>query len=59
MVTMAGVALAVLLLIVALAAFQLRYRSLPAELQPSRMYNLLLWLSIMAIVGVGRRAALS
>lgn len=59
MVTLGGVALAVLLLIVALAAFQFRYRRLPTELHPPRMYDILLWLSIVAIVGVGLRAALS
>ncbi len=59
MVTVGGVALAALLLVVAFAAQHFRYRRLPAELQPSRIYDVLLWASILAIAGVGIRAILA
>ena len=56
MVAAGGVALSVLLLVVVFAAQQFRYRRLPAELRPSRVYDVLLWASIAAIVGVGAKA---
>ena len=59
MVTLGGVALAALLLVVAFAAQHFRYRRLPADLRPSRLYDILLWVSILAIAGVGVRAMLS
>lgn len=57
MVTAGGIALALLLLVVVFAAHQFRYRRLPGELRPGRLYDFLLWLSIVAIAGVGLRAA--
>lgn len=59
MVTAGGVALSILLLMVAFAAYQFRYRRLAPELRPSRIYDLLLWVSIAAILGVGVKAVLS
>ena len=56
MVTAGGIALSVLLLLVAFAAQHFRYRRLAPALRPSRIYDVLLWLSIAAIVGVGLRA---
>ena len=58
MVTAGGIALSVLLLVVAFAAQQFRYRRLPVDLQPSTIYDILLWASILAIVGVGLMAVL-
>ena len=59
MVTAGGVALSILLLMVAFAAYQFRYRRLAPELRPSRLYDVLLWVSIAAILGVGVKAVLS
>lgn len=59
MVTAGGVALSVLLLMVAFAAFQFRYRRLAPELHPSRIYDVLLWISITAILAVGLKAVAS
>ena len=59
MVALGGVALAVLLLVVVFAAQHFRYRRLPADLRPSRVYDILLWASILAIAGVGLRAMLA
>jgi hypothetical protein len=56
MVTAGGIAIAVLLLLVVLAAYQFRYRRLAPELRPSRAYDVLLWVSIAAILGVGVKA---
>lgn len=56
MVTAGGIALAILLLLVALTAFHFRYRRLAPELRPSRIYDVLLWLSMVAILGVGVKA---
>lgn len=58
MVTAGGVALAALLLLVVFAAQQFRYQRLPLELRPSAVYDVLLWGSILSIVGVGVRAIL-
>ncbi len=59
MVTIGGVMIAALMLLVAYAAQQFRYRRLPVELKPSKAYDILLWTSILAIVGVGARAILT
>ena len=56
MVSLGGIALAALLLQVVFAAHQFRYRRLPRALRPSRAYDILLWASILAIVGVGLKA---
>lgn len=56
MVAAGGIALAALLLLVVFAAHQFRYRRLPAELRPSKFYDVMLWASIVAIVGVGIKA---
>jgi len=58
MVTAGGVALAALLLLVVFAAQQFRYQRLPLELRPSAVYDVLLWGSILSILGVGVRAIL-
>ncbi len=59
MVTAGGIALAALLLVVAFAAQQFRYRQLPVELRPSKTYDILLWASISAIAAVGLMAVLA
>ena len=59
MVTAGGVTLASLLLLVVFAAQHFRYRRLDTRLRPSRLYDALLWLSILAIVGVGVKAILA
>lgn len=56
MVTAGGVALAALLLVVVYAAQHFRYRRLAPSLHPSRLYDVLLWASILAIFGVGVRS---
>lgn len=53
MVTAGGVANAGLLILVVYAAYVFRYRRLPAELRPSRLYDVLLWLSFVSITAVG------
>ena len=35
------------------AALVMRYRWLPGALRPSRLYDTALWLSVLAIAGVG------
>ena len=59
MVTAGGVALAVLLLLVVFAAQHFRYGRLAPELRPSRLYDVLLWLSIAAILAVGLKAVVA
>ena len=59
MVTAGGIAIATLLLPVVLAAWHFRYRRLAPELRPSRLYDVLLWLSIAAIISVGVKALAS
>ena len=59
MVTAGGVALSLLLLLVVFAAQHFRYRRLAPELRPSRIYDVLLWISIAAILGVGLKAILA
>jgi Mn2+/Fe2+ NRAMP family transporter len=53
MILLGGLATSVLLIVVVWAAWQFRYRKLPAELRPSWGYNLALWVSIASILGVG------
>jgi len=57
MVAAGGVAIAMLLLMVVFAAYVFRYHRLAPELQPGKAYDVLLWVSIVAIVGVGVRSA--
>ncbi|WP_185155551.1 Nramp family divalent metal transporter [Rudanella paleaurantiibacter] len=52
MILLGGIATSVLLLVVVWAALQFRYRQLPPSLQPSRAYDLWLWLSVLSILGV-------
>ncbi len=58
MVAAGGVALAALLLVVVFAAQHFRYQRLAPSLRPSRIYDVLLWTSILAILGVGIRSLL-
>ena len=53
MVMLGGIATAVILLIVLFAAFHFRYKRLPAELTPTKFYDIAFWVSAIAIVGVG------
>ena len=59
MVTVGGFVIAILLLLVAFAAYHFRYRRLVPELKPSRIYDTFLWVSIAAILAVGLKAILS
>ena len=59
MVTAGGVAIAILLLLVVYAAQHFRYQRLAPELRPSPMYDVLLWVSITAILGVGLKAVIA
>ncbi|MBC3793534.1 Nramp family divalent metal transporter [Spirosoma utsteinense] len=52
MVLLGGAATSVLLLVVIWAALQFRYRELPGSLKPTLGYDLWLWLSVLAILGV-------
>jgi Mn2+/Fe2+ NRAMP family transporter len=58
MVVAGGVANAALLILVVYAAYVFRYRRLPAELRPSRFYDICLWTSFVAISAVGVLAIL-
>jgi len=53
MVIIGGAVTALILLLVVLAAFYMRTRWLPKELKPGRVYDVLLTLSGLAILGVG------
>ena len=53
MIILGGGGLAVLLLVVVVAAYEFRYHRLDPRLRPGRFYDILLWLSFAAIVGVG------
>jgi len=53
MVIIGGSLTMVILLIVVYAALVMRYRWLPEELRPSRKFDTILWLSIVAIVFAG------
>lgn len=52
MILLGGAATSVLLLVVAWAAWQFRYRQLPANLTPTFGYNLWFWSSLIAILAV-------
>lgn len=49
MVAVGGVATTIILLIVVFAVIHFRYRRLPESLAPSRLYDVLLWISIVSI----------
>jgi ribose/xylose/arabinose/galactoside ABC-type transport system permease subunit len=53
MVTAGGIANTGLLILVVYAAYTFRYRRLPSQLQPGRLYDLLLWISFVAITAFG------
>jgi manganese transport protein len=53
MVTVGGVATSILLMIVIFAAVHFRYRRLSADLNPGRLFDAWLWLSILAIGFIG------
>lgn len=53
MILIGGFSTSILLLLVVFAAYRFRYFRLPEMLQPSRFYDICLWLSIIAILGVG------
>jgi manganese transport protein len=53
MVTVGGIATSVLLMIVITAAIHFRYRRLSDELIPGRLFDVWLWLSILAIAFMG------
>ncbi|MDA0205780.1 MAG: Nramp family divalent metal transporter [Acidobacteria bacterium] len=59
MVTVGGFVIAILLLLVAFAAYHFRYKRLVPELKPSRIYDAFLWVSIAAILAVGLKAIVS
>jgi len=52
MVILGGVATSALLLLVAYVAVLFRYRTLPPELTPSRIYDAFFWISVASIVTV-------
>ncbi|QJW92172.1 Nramp family divalent metal transporter [Spirosoma taeanense] len=52
MILLGGIATSVLLLVVVWAALQFRYRELPKNLKPKVIYDIWLWSSIIAILGV-------
>lgn len=52
MILLGGIATSVLLLVVVWAALQFRYRQLPVSLRPSWRYDVWLWMSVFAILGV-------
>lgn len=53
MILIGGFSTSILLLIVVFAAYWFRYFRLPESLRPGRFYDLALWISIIAILGVG------
>ena len=53
MILIGGFSTSILLLLVVYAAYRFRYYRLPNSLRPTRFYDLCLWLSILAILGVG------
>ncbi len=53
MVAAGGIANAALLLLVVYAAWVFRYHRLVPELRPGRLYDSLLWISILAVASVG------
>ena len=59
MVMAGALPITVLLLLVVYAAYVFRYKRLDKNLQPGRLYDLMLWISFVAIVGVGVRSVLT
>ncbi len=59
MVIIGGSLTTIILFIVVFAALIMRYQWLPAELKPTRLFDLILWLSALAIVAAGFHAAAS
>ena len=57
MIVAGGIGVAVLLLVVVYAAWIFRYRRLDPRLRPGRFYDVMLWLSFIAIVSVGIKIA--
>ena len=53
MVIIGGVATTVILLIVVFAVLHFRYRRLPDALRPSVFYDVVFWVSVIAILMVG------
>lgn len=53
MILIGGFSTSILLLLVVFAAYRFRYYRMPDSLKPSRFYDICLWLSIIAILGVG------
>jgi len=51
-----GIAITLMLAAVVVAAYVFRYRRLDPRLRPGRFYDVMLWLSFLAIAGVGPRA---
>jgi len=56
MILAGGVAVALLLVIVVFAAFVFRYQRLDRRLRPNVVYDVLLWLSFLAMAGVALKA---
>jgi hypothetical protein len=52
-VILGGISTCVILLIVLGAALYFRYRTLPVQLTPRRLYDVALWISALAILAVG------
>lgn len=59
MILLGGAATSVLLLVVVWAAWQFRYRELPASLKPTMAYDSWFWASVLAILGVSVYGAVS
>ncbi len=53
MIVLGGIGTSIMLLLVVYAALYFRYRRLPVQLKPSRVYDLWLWFSVLAIVALG------
>ena len=53
MIIAGGIVVAMLLGVVVFAGYHFRYRRLDPRLHPGRFYDLMLWLSFLAIAGVG------
>jgi Mn2+/Fe2+ NRAMP family transporter len=59
MVMAGALSITVLLLLVVYAAYVFRYKWLDKDLQPGRLYDLLLWIGFAAIAGVGVRSVVT
>jgi manganese transport protein len=59
MVVLGGIATSIILLLVVYAAFVFRFRDLPKPLTPSKFYDVFLFISSLAIIGVGVKAIIS